>query len=83
MPISLRAAALRTALERALDEPVHLLARGGHTRLHATAPAPSARSTWERVLNVLRTADTWGSTDSTGTPEIWAEVHDEVTTCRR
>lgn len=72
--MSLRAAALRTALERALDEPVHLLAVDDGVRLHAAAPAPSNAEVWEAALTALRTADRWGSTDTTGTPEIWAEV---------
>lgn len=79
MPISLRAAALRTALERALDEPVHLLTTPCGARMYA--PAPEARdAAWPKVLDAMRSADQWGSTDATGTPEIWAEVHDEVTT---
>ena len=76
MPISLRAAALRTALERALDEPVHLLVTERGICVHG--PAPDARDTtkWHAVLAALRGADQWGSKDATGTPEIWAEVHD-------
>ena len=75
MPISLQAAALRTALERALDEPVHALSTDRGIRIHAPAPPPrDAR--WERVLEVLRTADWWGSTDTNGAPEIWAEIRE-------
>lgn len=74
MPISLRAAALRTELERALAQPVHLLAVGDGVRLHAAAPASSNTEAWEAALMALRSADRWGSTDTTGTPEIWAEV---------
>ncbi|MGW5130341.1 hypothetical protein [Streptomyces sp. NPDC004135] len=77
MPISLRAAALRTALERALDGPVHLLVLGGgRTRLHATAPDPSDRATWATVLSALSSADDWGSRDTADAPEIWAEIHE-------
>lgn len=79
MPISLRAAALRTALERALDEPVHLLSTSRGLRMYA--PAPEMRDPeWPQVLEALRAADQWGSTDANGTTEIWAEVHDEVST---
>lgn len=74
MPISLRAAALRTALERALDEPVHLLATKRGLRLHAPAPRTSDKRTWHAALEALRSADEWGSTDTSGTPEIWAEI---------
>jgi len=76
VPVSLRAAALRTALERALDEPVHLLVTKRGIRVYAAAPPGSARSTWRAVVDVLRSADAWGSTDTTGSPEIWAEVED-------
>ena len=76
MPISLRAAALRTALERALDEPVHALTTSGGIRVHAPAP-PASDDRWPSLLTALRSADRWGSGDTAGTPEIWAEV-DEV-----
>lgn len=75
MPISLQAAALRTAMERALDEPVHALRTPTGLRLHAPAPAPrDAR--WGPLLDALRSGDRWGSSDGTGTQEIWAEVLD-------
>jgi hypothetical protein len=74
--ISLRAAVLRTALERALDEPVHPLVLAGRIRFHAPAPDCRDLPTWQAVLTAMRSADTWGSTDTTGTPEIWAEVVD-------
>ncbi|MFM9566102.1 hypothetical protein [Streptomyces turgidiscabies] len=74
MPISLRAAALRTALERALDEPVHVLVVERGVRLHVAAPDTPSSAAWRDVLMALRSADQWGSTDTTDTPEIWAEV---------
>ncbi|GAB2732883.1 hypothetical protein GCM10027072_29380 [Streptomyces bullii] len=73
MSISLRAAALRTALERALGEPVHLLATRRGTRMYADAP-DRCDPAWPRVLEALRSADVWGSTDANGAPEIWAQV---------
>ncbi|MFC7842501.1 hypothetical protein [Streptomyces sp. NPDC057382] len=77
MSISLRAAALRTALERVLDGPVHLLVVDDHrTRLHAVAPAPTDRSAWRAVLPALASADRWGSCDTADAPEIWAEIHE-------
>ena len=76
MPISLRAAALRAALERALDGPVHLLVRDGRTRLHATAPESRDLAAWRRVLPALQSADRWGSCDTADSPEIWAEIHE-------
>ncbi|NEE11979.1 hypothetical protein G3M58_36675 [Streptomyces sp. SID7499] len=76
MPISLRAAALRAALERALDEPVHLLVLDGRLRFHTAAPDPHDRSTWQAVMPALSSADRWGSCDTTDVPEIWAEIHE-------
>lgn len=80
MPISLRAAALRTALERALSGPVHLLATNGATRLHAPAPPGGDIPAWNAVMAALASADRWGSTSTPGGPEIWADVYDEVAT---
>jgi len=74
MPMSLQAAALRTAMERALDEPVHALQTPTGLRLHAPAPPP--RDTrWGPLLEALRSVDRWGSSDTTGDPQIWAEVN--------
>ncbi|NED75290.1 hypothetical protein G3I51_23800 [Streptomyces sp. SID9944] len=74
MSISLRAATLRAALERVVDEPVRVDCTDRTVRLYA--PAPPARDTdaWARLFGVLRTADWWGSTDAHGTPEVWAEI---------
>jgi hypothetical protein len=77
VPISLRAAALRAALERALNEPVHLLTVDGATRISAPAP-PADADSWPAVMTALRSADRWGSDNTTGAPEVWAEVDDEV-----
>ena len=76
MPVSLRVAALRTALERATDQPARLLATPHGTRVYVTAPAdPDA---WERTITALNSADGWGSTDSSGRTEVWAQIDDEV-----
>ncbi|MFF7313330.1 hypothetical protein [Streptomyces sp. NPDC008137] len=76
MPISLRAAALRTALERALQEPVRPLVVNGRTRFHATAPDPGDIATWRALMPALASADHWGSSDTTDAPEVWAEIHE-------
>lgn len=77
MPISLRAAALRAALERALHEPVHLLRLDGRRlRFHSAAPDPHDECTWRAVMPALASADRWGSCDTTDVPEIWAEIHE-------
>lgn len=79
MPMSLRAAAIRTALERALKAPVHALSIEGAIRLHAPAPAPDD-DRWSTVFRALRSADRWGSAYTPQGPEVWAEIKDEVST---
>ena len=77
MPISLRAAALRTALERVLDEPVHALKTDDGTRIHAPAPDPEDER-WADVYATLRAGDVWGSSYTPTGPEVWALIRDEV-----
>lgn len=75
MPISLRAVALRTSLERLLDAPVQAVPTSSGVRI--AAPAPRAGDpVWPDVLAVLRSADRWGSTDRTGPAEVWAHVNE-------
>ena len=76
--MSLRAAALRTALERALDDPVHVLSTDDGIRVHAPAPAPEDEARWKKVYDALRTADRYGSAYTPMGPEVWAEIRDEV-----
>ncbi|MFF7561975.1 hypothetical protein ACFZB4_18630 [Streptomyces pseudovenezuelae] len=75
MPISLRAAALRTALERVLGEPVHALSTDRGVRVHAPAPTPDDQR-WAQIYSVLRTGDVWGSSNTPMGPEVWAEIHE-------
>lgn len=74
MPVNTRAAALRAALERILGEPVHMTAAEGVTRLRAPVPVDVDTGTWRQVIEAVRTADRWGSTDDGDTPEVWAEI---------
>lgn len=80
MSISLRAAALRAALERATGTPVHLLATGSGMRLYIAAPDTGDRA-WPAVLEAMRNGDRWGSTNTRGSTEIWVEVDDEGGAC--
>ena len=80
MPTS-RAAALRDALQEALgSQQVHLVPRQSVTRVSAPAPDAGDWDRWRRVIAILAAADDWGSSSTSGTPEIWAEVKDEVIT---
>lgn len=76
MSISLRAAALRAALERATGTPVHPLTTDAGIRLTVAALDDGDRA-WPAVLEAMRSADRWGSTNTAGTTEIWVEVDDE------
>ncbi|GKQ34479.1 hypothetical protein [Streptomyces sp. A012304] len=81
MLISDRAAQLRAALEEALDgEQVDLFPVQHGTRISALAPAADEWDRWHQVIAVLQTADEWGSSSAGGTPKIWAEIKDEVST---
>lgn len=74
-----RAAALHAALQEALNgQQVHLTPSRTGTRISAPAPDATDWDSWHRVISVLRTADEWGSSSADGTPEIWAQVKDEV-----
>lgn len=74
MPIDLRAVVLRTTLEHAIGGTVHVKLLDGRTHIQAPAPGPRDAAVWEAVMRALRNADRWGSTDTGGTPQIWAEV---------
>ena len=74
MPVTPRAAELRAELQRVLGEPVRMTVVDGVAQLRAPAPDGAAVDLWQRVITTLNAADRWGSSDSTGTPEIWAHV---------
>lgn len=74
MPVSPRAARLRADLEQILGAPVRITAENGTEQLRAPAPDGTDDATWQRVIDALGAADQWGSSESTGTPEIWANV---------
>ncbi|MCX4607005.1 hypothetical protein [Streptomyces mirabilis] len=74
MPVTSRAAALRAELESVLGVPVRMTVAAGTAQLYAPAPDGSNVDVWHRVIATLNTADRWGSTDSHGTPEVWAHI---------
>jgi hypothetical protein len=80
VPFSRRAAALRAALEEALGGQVDLFAVEHGTRISADAPGPDEWDRWHQVIAAMQTADRWGSSNTDGTPKIWAEIKDEVST---
>jgi len=68
-----RTARLRKALEAALQGHVYAFTKADRTRIYAPAPTPD-NPRWRQVLDALQEADRWGSSNTTGTPEIFAEV---------
>lgn len=74
MSVNPRAAGLRAELERILGVPVRMTVEDDTARLRAPAPEGADVEAWRRVMDALAAADRWGSSDQTGTPEIWADV---------
>lgn len=46
--------------------------------LVVSVEAPADPDAWQALLRVLSTADTYGSSDATGTPTVWAIVREET-----
>ncbi|SED27462.1 hypothetical protein SAMN05216532_4030 [Streptomyces sp. 2231.1] len=72
MPARLPVDALRSAMERAADHAVAISDRGTHIRL--SVPVPEDRERFRALLDVLLTADHWGSSDGTGELRMWGAV---------
>jgi hypothetical protein len=55
---------------------VHPLTTDAGIRLSVAALEDGDRA-WPAVLEAMRSADRWGSTNTAGSTEIWVEVDDE------
>ena len=77
MPENSRAADLRAALTDALGTDVDLFPIQRGSRISAPAPAADDWERWRKAIDVLRTADAWGSSDTGAATQIWAEVRQE------
>lgn len=73
MQISVRAAALRAAIERTTGAVAEVTRNGARVRISAPTP-PGDAATWDRLLIVLRGTDQWGAGDATGCHRVWAEI---------
>ncbi|MEW2759011.1 hypothetical protein AB0944_41610 [Streptomyces sp. NPDC048399] len=63
---------LRSAIERAACDVSTVSNRGTYVRVYVAAPrSPEA---FRELLDVLLTADAWGSSDGTGTLRMWAAL---------
>ncbi|MEU9136932.1 hypothetical protein AB0D33_13340 [Streptomyces sp. NPDC048404] len=72
MPSPLTVDALRSAIERATGDVSTVCKRGTYVRVYVAAPqAPDAL---RDLLDVLLTADAWGSSDGTGQLRMWAAL---------
>jgi hypothetical protein len=74
--ISMRAASLRAALERATGSVAEVSSNKGALRISATAPSDA--ETWERLLKVFASAENWGAGDATGVTRVWIEIPEET-----
>jgi hypothetical protein len=59
-------------MERATDSEAVVLDCGAYVRV--SVPAPDGDTAYRALLEVLLSADAWGSSDSTGEPLVWATV---------
>lgn len=63
---------LRSAIERAACDVSTVSNRGAYVRVYVAAPqSPEA---FRALLDVLLTADAWGSSDGTGQLRLWAAL---------
>ncbi|MEU6279517.1 hypothetical protein [Streptomyces sp. NPDC047028] len=64
--------ALRSAMEQATGAKSTVSDRGTHIRV--SVPAPARGEVFQALLEVLRRAEAWGSSDGTGEVRMWASV---------
>lgn len=72
MPARLRATVLRTDMERAAGCAAEI--REYPNQLRVSIPAPTDEKAWQALLEVVQSADCWGSSDGTGQLIVWAAV---------
>lgn len=72
MPARLRAAELRTDLERITGHAAEIDEYPTHLRV--SVPASVDEVSWPALLDVLRSADCWGSNGTDGHIRVWASV---------
>lgn len=72
MPARLRAAELRTDMERAAGHAAEI--REHRDQLRVSVPCPTDEDRWKALLKVVQSADYWGSSDGTGQLRVWAAI---------
>lgn len=79
MQVSVRADALREALERATGEVASATATRVPGTVRITVPIPErcTDEQWAAVLRALTSVARWGATDGSGRTEVWAEIQED------
>ncbi|MFJ1702673.1 hypothetical protein [Kitasatospora sp. NPDC088346] len=77
MEISVRAAALRSAIEQATGEIAVAQPVGTGLRISAPVPVGCGPERWADILNAVAGADRWGATDAAGPTQIWVEIQED------
>lgn len=72
MPARLPLDTLRSAMERVTGCTATVADRGAYVRV--SVPAPEGDEEFRALLDVLLTADAWGSSDGTGELLMWASL---------
>ncbi|MFF8533756.1 hypothetical protein ACF07B_17610 [Streptomyces sp. NPDC015532] len=72
MPSPLTVETLCSAIEQATGDVATVSRRGGYVRVYVAAP--QADDALRDLLDVLLTADAWGSSDGTGQLRMWAAL---------
>ncbi|MEU9127216.1 hypothetical protein AB0D08_03700 [Kitasatospora sp. NPDC048540] len=77
MQISVRAAALRSAIEQATGELAHAHPTATGLRITASVPTDCGPERWADILKAITVAERWGATDAAGLTQIWAEIQED------
>lgn len=72
MPSPLTVESLSSAIEQATGAVPTVSNRGQYVRVYV--PAPEGEAEFRALLDVLLTADAWGSSDGTGELRMWAAL---------
>lgn len=77
MQISVRASAVRTALERATGSVALVAVGDGRLRFTAPVPICVTAERWAAILLALDSADEWGSHTTDGRTVVWAITRED------
>jgi hypothetical protein len=78
MQLSVRAAALRTALERATHETATVEETATGWRISAPVALDRTIADFQAALTAVRTGDDWGSGADAGRLTVWTEIRGDA-----